>query len=368
MKPGQALQVFLDATARANDGPSERGWLLMSATKTESGGFKMAVTGHQQTGPFLRLPDTMDATDPELPALLSGRRAHLIFNGLGALNEGVSVTVEVSLYLVDGADAERPPVNPANPLARETFSRERAARRFYRRRRLRQGLRPGARQPGHGPERRGAAPDLRRARLAGAAAGRPDRDPEGAHPGRGPDLLLEGQRPHGGAARRHRDDSIHTITPTQTGVYQVAVIVTRGAAQSRFLWDVLVDAADSKEMNTPPEVKIASTAAVVRVGDPVPVWLQAVGRDREQGVLSFSWQASDPSVLAAISGPRVPFLAVAPGDYKISCVASDGMADSVPATLVITVVAANTNRPPEAPAVTPLSAMVTSARSTGPAR
>jgi hypothetical protein len=344
--------VFLDANARANDGPTERGWLLMSATKNEAGGFKVAVTGHQQTGPFLQLPDVMNLDDGALADLLAGGKAHLIFNGLGALKEGVSVTVEVSLYLVDGADAETPPVNPANPLARETFSATDLAN---------------------------AAADYDRD--CDQAPDSQDMDPNGEAPPQvfgeppSPVRLLVGETATLKAVTRADDvtfswkssdprvglsgggdDAVHTITPSQTGVYQVAVIVTRGAAQSRFLWDVLVDAADTKEMNTPPEVKIASTAAVARVGQ--TVWLQAVGRDAQQSVLKFSWQASDPAVLLRDIGPRVPFVAAAPGDYKISCVASDGMADSAPATLVITVVAETTNRPPEAPAVTPLSAMV----------
>ena len=98
-------------------------------------------------------------------------------------------------------------------------------------------------------------------------------------------------------------------------------------------------------------MKIASSAAVARVGEFVT--LLAVGRDREQGELRFRWQASDPAVLPVdLRAPRVPFLAIAPGDYKIECVASDGHGRQRPRHAGADRARRQTaNRPPEAPAV-----------------
>jgi hypothetical protein len=354
---GKTLQVFLDATARANDGAGERGWLLLTATRNEDPTFRVRVTGSHQSGPFLTLPDGMGPTSADLMALLSGQKAHLIFNGLGDLSKGVSVTAEVSMYLVDGADADRPPLNAVNHLTRETFIASAAE--------LLNDL-PGA----DGYDRDcDQAPDS------------DDMDPNGDPPpklsgsptspihlvrGESASLKVTTESPNvtfnwsGSDATlqlsAQTGDSI-TIQPSQTGVYQVVVVAHSASAESRLVWDVLVDAPEVKTANTPPEVKIASSAAVARVGDIVA--LLAVGRDREQPDLRFRWSANDPAVLQVTQGDRVPFLATAPGDYTITCVASDGLADSAPATLVITVLAASDNRPPEAPSVTPLSAMVT---------
>ncbi len=354
MLPGQTLQVFLHATARSRNGPSEQGWLLMTATRNMTGGFRVAISGSQQAGPFLRLPDVMNATDAQLLALLAGRKAHLIFNGLGAMEKGVAVTVEVSLYLVDGNDADRPPLNPVNPVARETFEASELASDL--------------------PATVGYDKDCDQAPEVD------DMEPDGVAPpqifgepasplrltiGDTATLKVASNSEDVAFAWTASDPSLrlaagagdsHTINPRQAGVYRVVVTGEHEGAASRYVWDVLVDAPDTRQKNTPPEVKIASSVAVARVGEVVA--LLAVGRDKEQGALRFRWQASDPVVLPITHGPRVPFVAPAPGDYKIECVANDGMADSAPATLVITVLAETANRPPEAPAVTPLSALV----------
>ena len=120
LKAGQAIQVFVQAVAESKEG-KEEGWLLVSAIKDEGGKFKVAVTSSKHPVSFLKVPDLLDPTDPQFLALLSGKKAHLIFGGLGSLSEGVTVTVETSIYVVDGADASHPPVNAVNPVAREVF-------------------------------------------------------------------------------------------------------------------------------------------------------------------------------------------------------------------------------------------------------
>jgi hypothetical protein len=88
--------------------------------------------------------------------------------------------------------------------------------------------------------------------------------------------------------------------------------------------------------------------------------LTAIGSDHEQVNLTFSWNAADASVLSS-GGARAAFVAGAPGEYVITCIASDGLASSPPASVTLTVVPPMANRAPGAPGVTPLSAIVTRA-------
>jgi hypothetical protein len=355
LKAGQALQVFLQAVASGKDGVTTRpGWLLASAAKDDAGQLRVAITSDQHASGFLTLPGALAPTDPQLLALLAGSRANLMFPGLGEARGGVSVTIDLSLYLVDALDANRPPVNAVNPVAHELFEAVDLA-----------SVAPG--DPAYdqdcdqAPD--GADPDPRSApppQLSGTP-------PSPLHLLVGQDaaLAVTGDSADVTFTWAASDPSLGltamgagaTLKPTQPGVYHVDAAGKRGAIQSRVVWDVLVDAGDSKTMNTPPVVQISASASVVRAGEVVT--LAAIGRDREQVNLQYAWQASDATVLSAAAGERVAFTATAPGDYEIRCVASDGLAESAPASVILTVLSAGANRPPQPPLVTPLSAMVT---------
>jgi hypothetical protein len=163
-------------------------------------------------------------------ALLAGK-AHLIFNGLGEMQKGVSVTVEISLYLVDGADADRPPLNPVNPLTRETFA---AGELFH----------DLPTDPGFDQD-------------CDQAPGSVDTDPNGEPPpaifgepaspvhlvlGDGATLEVRSNDPEVTFHWAGSDPTLRlaasegprtTLDPGQTGVYRVVVIGRRGTAESR---------------------------------------------------------------------------------------------------------------------------------------
>ena len=273
-------------------GPAEQGWLLMTATKTEAGTFRVAVTGSQQSGPFLRLPDAMGATSPELMALLAGQKAHLIFNGLGDMAKG-RLGHGGGLALPGRRRRRRSPAaqpgQPADP----------------------RDLRGQRRWSTTCPRDPGFDQDCDQAPEAD------DMDPNGEPP---PQIFGEPASPlrlqvgdtatlkvSTGAADvtfrwKGSDPTLqlgasegrqqHHLPPPDRRLPRGGRRRRRGGAESRYVWDVLVDAPDTRTMNTPPEVKIASSAAVARVGEVIA--LLAVGRDREQRGLRFRWRPTTP--------------------------------------------------------------------------
>jgi hypothetical protein len=359
MKAGQTLQVFVHALARglaASAVGPESGWILVSASKDDAGQFKIVVRSDRQPAPLLTA-GPFGATDPVFLAMLAGRKGQFIFNGLGDLSAGASVTVDLSLYLVDGADAGIPPGAAVNPVARETFSNATLVNDVA---------------GGAGYDRDcDQTPDSDDPEPNGPPLPRLTATPPGPlHLWVGQNLALSvvADSPDVTFVWTASDPSLTlvgksasqaTVAPSRAGNFQVRVLGQRGAAESRLDWDIVVDEVVAKFSNTPPEVQIATSSAVARVGETVA--LQAIGRDREQVDLQFRWLASDATVLSGGTGARMAFVAGTPGDFKINCIASDGLVDSTPAVVVLTVLPAMTNRPPEAPLVSPLSALLTHA-------
>ena len=91
---------------------------------------------------------------------------------------------------------------------------------------------------------------------------------------------------------------------------------------------------------------MSASANVVRAGE--SVILTAFGKDAQQSALTYVWAATDATTLSATTGGTVVFSATAPGDYAVTCVANDGIANSTPATVTLTVLSATANRPPGA--------------------
>jgi hypothetical protein len=111
--------------------------------------------------------------------------------------------------------------------------------------------------------------------------------------------------------------------------------------------------------NTPPEVSFGfSPSATVRPGERVVV--TAYGRDREQPphLLSYRWTSAE--LMVSPRANELQFVADAAGTYRIEVAVNDGLVTTTART-TITVLAANTNRPPLPPRVTPISAVLTHA-------
>jgi hypothetical protein len=149
------------------------------------------------------------------------------------------------------------------------------------------------------------------------------------------------------------------VTPSVPGLFHVTATGTRAGASAQLGWDVIADPPAVAAANTPPFVAVSASANLVRAGEAVV--LTAFGKDAQQAALTYTWTASDATTLSATAGETVVFTATAPGDYVVTCVANDGSASSMPATVTLTVLSATANRPPGAPSVSPLSAALTHA-------
>lgn len=346
MQTGHTLQVYTRVEARTTTG-NARGWLLSSATKQADGAFKVVVTSDRSATPLLVVPAALAATDPELLAFLNGSRANVVLGGLGSLAAGATVEAEASLYLVSGVDAGRPPLEPANALGSERLD-------------------VAAVEPlvGFDDDCDGAsnaydgAPQGESAPLLSAKPASPARIVVGT-----PQLLtVSSSLPDTSFAWSGSDPALvvapsadgasATVTASKTGLFHVKVVATRGTTTSATGWDIVADPPVSMASNTPPVVKISASGNVVRPDERVQ--LQAVAFDGEQVDLAFTWSANVPGVLAA-SGRGGVFAAREPGDYVITCVANDGLSDSVVATITLSVISANANRAPGTPQVVPIS-------------
>ncbi|HVR61250.1 MAG TPA: MopE-related protein, partial [Polyangia bacterium] len=349
---GQALQVYTRVRAQAAAATGESiAWVLASATRLADGKLKISITTDSHGGAFLTTPPELDGGDSEVPAWLSGGRVDLIFSGLGSLGGGATADADVSFYVVPAGDADHPPPAAANAFAAEEVTQP--------------SLMPMA---GFDDDCDGAPNQW-------------DPTPQGTPP---PQLTGTPQGPihvavgsaaaftaSAGAAGTTftwtaSDPSVAiattmagaaaTATPGKAGHFTVDAVGSNGASSSRLHWDLYADPAAVHATNTPPVVAIGASAVTVRAGERVV--LNAYGKDAEQTDLTFSWYADDTSTLSAQAGSSIVFAAVAPGDYKVGCTASDGIASSTPAALVISVLSPMANRPPSAPLVTPTSVVL----------
>jgi hypothetical protein len=356
MKTGEALQVYTRVSARAAAATGEQaGWLLAAAVRQDDGSFKVSVTSDSHAGPFLAVPATgLQATDPELLAWMNGSRADFVFGALGDLGAGAVASAETSFYVVPASDA-----NQAPPASANAFGSEQAEVTM---------LAPlsgdaldddcdGAPNKWD-PQPAGAAPPV----LVGFP-------PSPAHVAVGAAAPFKISSPQDGVSftwaasdpsvmvASAMNGAVATATPSIPGLFHVTVTGTRAGATATFVWDLVAEPAAVAANNTPPLVAVSASASIVRAGEPVT--LTAFGKDAQQAALTYAWTASDVTTLSATQGQTVVFSAMAPGDYVVGCVASDGSATSAPAGVTITVLSATANRPPGVPSVSPLSAALT---------
>ena len=346
---GQALQVFIQVTARPASGDGEQsGWVLASATKQADGKVKVSVTSDVHADAFVATPLALAPDSPELAAWLNGSRVDFVFAALGAVAGGAVAEASASMYLVAAADADLPPprwrtCSPARTCPRP---RPRAASR--------------AMQDCDGalddwdPTPAGMAPPV----VVGAPMG-----PLHVVVGGSTALKVVGPAPDATFSWGTSDPAL-VLTPDAGGLsatvrgmlpgqFRAFVLGEVGGASARFAWDVIVDPAAVQTANTPPVVAIAASASLVRVGEPVA--LSALAKDAEQATVTTTWSASDATTLVSVAGMKATFVATAPGDYVITCVGNDGFVSSAPAHVTISVLSATANRPPAVPAVSPMS-------------
>jgi hypothetical protein len=350
MKDGEALQVYLKVRARAAAAKGEQtGWVLASATKGGDGKFKVAVTNDSHAGAFLKIPaGSLAADDPELLGWLNGSRVDFVFGALGDLTGGAAASVEASMYLVPGADANKAPPASANAIATDEVEVKELAHATL------DDDCDGAPNTYDGQPDGPPPPVL---------VGLP---PSPTHVAVGKPAFFKISSPDAGVTFKWSagdasvtlvsgaDGAAATATIDKPGLHHVTVTGTLGEASSIFTWDVIADPAEVAAANTAPTCAIAASASVVRAGEAIK--LTALGKDAEQSALIFGWAASDATVLSSQLGETVVFSSSVPGDYAVTCVASDGALESKPAVVTITVLSATANRPPGMPAVSPISA------------
>ncbi|HVZ73411.1 MAG TPA: MopE-related protein [Polyangia bacterium] len=353
LAPGQALQIFTRVGARSLAGTgAQSGWSLAAATKQKDGTLVVSAATDSHANGFLAVPTAgLGASDPELLAWMNGTRADFVFSSLDG-GAGVAVTGEVSLYIAAGADATRPPPASANAFATDEVDFETLAATTG------DDDCDGA-LDAWDADPRGAAPPV-----LVASPGSP------AHVVVGAASTFEVSSPQPGVtfAWTVSDPSVTLApdaaggsakaTPSVPGLFTLTVTGTVGGASSRASWDVIADPAAVASQNGAPVVTLAASSSLVRVGEKAT--LTAIGKDPEQSALTYAW-TGDASALSALSGDAVIFAPTAPGDYKVSVVASDGAAKSSPASVTITVLSATANRPPGVPSVKPLATVLTHA-------
>ena len=331
---------------------SGSGWLLASATKQDDGKLKVSVTSDSHTGPFLKVPSTeLAATDPELLAWMNGSRADFVFGALGDLSAGAVASAEASLYLVPAGGADVPPPASANAIgtgdldvatlaAVSTDDDCDGAPNLW------------------DPEPAGTAPPV----LVGFP-GTP------VHVAVGTTVPFKIASPQAGVTfawaasdpavkvTASMDGGSAMIAPSVPGLFHVTATGTLAGAASVFTWDMSADPAGVMAAAPPPVVAVSASASIVRAGE--PVMLTGFGKDPQQGALTYDWATTDVTTMSATAGQTVVFTGTAPGDYPVTCVASNGTASSMPSTVTITVLSATANRPPGMPSVSPLSAALT---------
>jgi hypothetical protein len=353
MTSGQALQVYTRVKARAAVAAGEQtGWLLASATKQDDGKLKVSITSDSHTGPFLTVPTTgLAATDPDLLAWLNGSRADFVFGALGDLSAGAVASAEASLYLVPAGGADVPPPASANAIGTAELDVATLAA-------------AGTDDDCDGapnmwdPEPAGMAPPV----LVGFPG-----SPVHVAVGAAPTFKVASPQPGVTFAWAASDPSVKvtpamdgssaTIAPSLPGLFHVTATGTLAGAIGLVTWDVMADPPSVMAAAPPPVVAVSASASVVRAGEAVT--LTGFGKDAQQGALTYDWATTDVTTMSATAGQTVVFTATVPGDYPVTCVASNGTASSTPATVTITVLSATANRPPGMPSVSPLSAALT---------
>jgi hypothetical protein len=354
MKEGEALQVYTRVSARAAVPAGEQtGWLLAAASKQGDGTFKVSVTSDGHASPFLKVPAAgLKATDPELLSWMNGSRADFVFGALGDLSAGAVASAEASLYLVPASDADHAPPASANAVGTADLEVATLAALADD---VADGDCDGA-PDAWDPAPAGATPP--------ALVGYPGSP---VHVAVGSAAPFKISSPQDGVTFTWAasDPSVTVlsamggamVTPMIPGFFHLVATGTRAGATATYSWDVIADPAAVVAANTAPFVSIGAGANVVRAGEAVK--LTAFGKDAQQATLAYAWSATDATTLSGTSGDTVVFSATAPGDYVVTCVASDGSAASAPATLTITVLSATANRPPGMPSVSPLSVALT---------
>jgi hypothetical protein len=359
MANGDALQIYTRVKARAATATGEQsGWLLAAATKQADGKLKVSITSDSHAGAFLKIPaTTFAATDPELLKWMNGSRADFVFGALGDLSAGAAVSAEASLYLVPGGDADRPPPASANAIGTADVEVKALAAVAT------DDDCDGAPNMWD-PEPAGAAPPVLvgfpgspvHVAVGSSAPFKVSSPQDGvtiAWAASDPSVTVT---PAMGAAM---GNNVAMVTPSVPGLFHVTATGTRAGATALYTWDMIADPQVVAAANTPPFVAVGASANIVRAGEAVT--LTAFGKDAQQAALTYAWSATDATTLSGTAGETVVFTAMAPGDYVVTCVASDGSASSMPATVTLTVLSATANRPPSAPSVAPLSAALTHA-------
>jgi hypothetical protein len=360
MKGGEALQVYTRVRARAAAATGDQtGWSLAAATKQADGTFKVSVVSDAHAGSFLKVPAAgLEASDAELLAWLNGSRVDFVFGALGDLTGGAAASAEASLYLVPASDATVPPPASANAIGVEdtkvtslaSLAGDNADDDC-----------DGA-PNGWDPEPAGAAPPV----VVGFPSG-PARVAVGStasfkisSPEAGLTYKWAASDPSVTIASA-MDGALGSATPSLPGLFRVTVTGTRGtgaaAATAIYSWDLTAEPAAVAAANTAPVVAIGASANIVRAGETVT--LTAFGKDAQGTALTYGWAATDATTISSTAGETIAFSAMTPGDYVVTCIANDGSLSSPLATVTVTVLSATANRPPGAPAVSPLSAALT---------
>jgi hypothetical protein len=316
-----------------------------------TGKIKVNVTSDSHGSAFLTTPPELDASDPELFAWLSGGRVDLVFGGLGSLASGAIADADVSLYAVLASDADHLPPQSANAFGTEQVTQAM--------------LMPmtdvdddcdGAPNQWD-PAPQGAPPPLLTGLPPGPvhiAVGSPATFKVAANQ-TGVTFTWAASDPSV-AVTSAMGGAVAAATPGQPGLFHIDVVGSNGTTSSRMSWDLIAEPPSVQAANTPPHVAIGASAMTVRAGERVV--LNAYGKDAEQAQLTFAWFTDDTKTLSAQLGSSVVFAAATPGDYKIGCIANDGIANSAPAVVVISVISPTANRPPGPPVVTPTSVVL----------
>jgi hypothetical protein len=344
LKDGEQLQVATQLDVASADGTgSVREGVFAVARRLSSG--KFTVTVATSAGP-LPLSAAPELTLAELWPLLDGSRAQVRIPALAA-SGGASVSATTALSLLTaGSPAGVFPAG-ARPIGQQETLTVASLSALSD---------PDADCDG--------APDAQDAEPNGPPPPSLVPSPSGTVRGRvGEAVQLSVGAPAGTTLEWSAAPAGLTVTPASgggaasvvgdtPGVYQVKVRGTLSGAASEAGWQVVLDAPTAP--NLPPRASILLPGGnVVRVGQ--PVILKAWGMDPEGAALKWAWSAQLP---INATGDTVTFVPTAPGDVTVSLVANDGQLDSAAATVTVSVLPAEVNRPPGLPLVTPFSATV----------
>jgi hypothetical protein len=344
LMPGQALQLYTALHAQTADATaSQDGWMLASAALQMDGTFQVAISSDAHAPVGVNIPAQVAAAD--VPSWLDGSRVDAVFGGLGAgISSGASVSAELSLYLVAGPDAQKPPAQVVNAVGKDTTPPQ-----------------PLTSLTGQDSDCDGA-PDAFDATPTGPPPPSLQGSPAmaGVTVGNavtftvvatGATLTWSASDPS--VTLTPSADGLSAVaTPTLAGQFHVDVVGTAGSGSARFSFALAANP-PGMVMPPPPVVVLSSSSNSVHAGGSLTV--SAYGKSPLP--LTFRWSAP-MGVLSATTGDTVVFSAANPGDYVITCIGNDGTQDSSPASIQLSVLPAGTNQAPPAPMVTPMSALL----------